>query len=435
MNKLWIIIKREYLTRVRKKSFLLTTILVPLLIAGFYALMIFVAVGGGGTTSKRIAVVDESGHFHQQLKNSKSVTFTYPSESFDDLRENFDESNFTGILHIPDINIYKINDNIKYYSDDRLGLGTKDFIMDEISDKVKNLRMESQGLDKAILDSLDVQFELPELGITLEKEDDTASEILSGIGYVIGFALYFVLIIFGTMVMRGVKEEKTNRIVEVIISSVKPFQLMFGKIIGISLVGITQFLIWGILFYVGYLALFPLLLAKMNIDPAVVQSQGANAEALEDIDGMSKMLISLANYKGYGKLIAAFIFYFLGGYFIYASLFSAVGSAVDDDSESQQLAMPVMMPIILSIVVLSTLFNDPNNALAVWSSIIPLTSPVVMPARIAFDPPLWQIIASVVSLIAGVLFFVWLSAKIYRTGILMYGKKISFKEIGKWLRY
>lgn len=434
MKKLWVIIKREYLTRVKKKSFLLTTIAVPFLIFAFYALMFFLALGGG-TSSKTIAVIDQTGYFNQQLPNSKSVYFAYPDVSLDSLRNNLENTEYHGILYIPEIDIYKVNDNIKYYSDNKLGLSSKDYIQDKLAVKIKQLRMEQQGLDKALLDSLQVDIQLPEVGISSQKDKGVASELLSGIGYIIGFALYFVLIIFGTMVMRGVKEEKTNRIVEVIISSVKPFQLMLGKIIGISMVGITQFLIWGAIFYISYITALPFLLTKMNIDPTVMETAGSGAEAMQDFEGAEQLLVSLANYGGYGKLILAFVFYFLGGYFIYASLFSAVGSAVTDDTESQQLMFPVMMPIILSIAILPTLFNDPNNALAVWSSIIPLTSPVVMPARIPFDPPMWQIIASVVSLIVGALFFVWLSSKIYRTGILMYGKKVNFKEILKWIRY
>ena len=435
MRKLWVIIKREYLTRVKKRSFLLTTIAVPVLIFAFYALMFFLALGGGGSSTKQIAVIDETGYFKQQIPNSKSIYFSYPNVSLDSLRSTINESEYNGILYIPELDLYKVNDNIKYYSDDKLGLGSKDYIQDKLRAKIKNLRMEQQGIDRAILDSLEVNFQLSEVGINSKKDDDIASELLSLIGYVIGFALYFVLIIFGTMVMRGVKEEKTNRIVEVVISSVKPFQLMLGKIVGISLVGITQFLIWGAIFYISYITVLPVLFTKMNIDPAAMEAAGTSAQAMEDLDGAEKLLVSLANYGGYGKLLLSFVFYFLGGYFIYASLFSAVGSAVSDDTESQQLTLPVMMPIILSLAILPTIFNDPNNVLAVWSSIIPLTSPVVMPARIPFDPPMWQIIASAVSLIAGVLFFVWLSARIYRTGILMYGKKVNLKEIFKWIRY
>ena len=234
MNKLWVIIQREYVTRVKKRSFLLTTIAVPVLIFGFYALMFFLALGGGGTTTKKIAVIDESGQFTQQIPNSKSIYFSYPNQPLDSLRNNLKSSEYNGILYIPELDLYKVNDNIKYYSDDKLGLGSKDYIQDKLEAKIKSLRMEQQGIDNSILDSLQVDMQLAEVGISNEKEDDIASELLSGIGYIMGFALYFVLIIFGTMVMKGVKEEKTNRIVEVIISSVKPFQLMLGKIVGIS---------------------------------------------------------------------------------------------------------------------------------------------------------------------------------------------------------
>lgn len=437
MKKLWVIIQREYLTRVTKKSFLITTFLVPLLIAGFYAGMIYLGVAQTGK-AKRVAVVDESGLFQQKLKNSKMVQFTYPSENFENLKSTLDDTDYSGILYIPKIDIYKVNDNIKYYSPDQIGTGPKEYIVGQLEKRVKQLRMEDKGIDQGLLKSLDVNIQLPELGVSDSEQDTRAgSELLSMMGVIMAFVLYFVLMLFGTMVMRGVKEEKTNRIVEVIMSSVKPFQLMFGKIIGISFVGVTQFLIWGVLFYTAQLILMPILMTKLNIDPAAMQAiNSGNTDAVQelDLDKIERLVLTLSTFN-YTKLITAFIFYFLGGYFIYASLFSAVGSVVEDDNESQQLMMPVMMPIIISIGIVTSVMNDPNNPIATWASMFPLTSPIVMPARIPFNPPTWQIAVSVLMIILGVLFCVWLSAKIYRIGILMYGKKVNFKEIWKWLRY
>lgn len=437
MKKLWVIIQREYLTRVTKKSFLITTFLVPLLIAGFYAGMIYLGVAQTGKT-KRVAVVDESGYFQQKLKNSKMVQFSYPSENFENLKAKLDKTDYSGILYIPKINLYKINDNIKYFSPDQIGTAPKEYIVGQLEKRVKQLRMEDKGIDQELLKSLDVNIQLPELGVSdTEQNTRAGSELLSLMGIIMAFVLYFVLMLFGTMVMRGVKEEKTNRIVEVIMSSVKPFQLMFGKIIGISFVGVTQFLIWGVLFYTAQLILMPILMTKLNIDPAAMQAiNSGNTDAVQelDLDKMEELILTLSTFN-YTKLITAFIFYFLGGYFIYASLFSAVGSVVEDDNESQQLMMPVMMPIIISIGIVTSVMNDPNNPIATWASMFPLTSPIVMPARIPFNPPTWQIAVSVLMIILGVLFCVWLSAKIYRIGILMYGKKVNFKEIWKWLRY
>jgi len=432
MRKLWVIIQREYWSRVKKKSFLLTTLLVPLLIIGFYGLMIWLVVANTGS-EKTIAVVDESGYFEQKLSNKDKITFTYPNKSFEELQAEFASSDYEGIVYIPEIDIFKVNDNIKYYSTERIGPGPKDHIVGELKRRIKNLRMQELGIENDVLDRLEVDLTLPELGVEKKEARETASEFLSVLGFILGIILYFVLIMFGTMVMRGVKEEKTNRIVEVIMSSVKPFQLMFGKIIGISLVGVTQFVIWGLIFGVLNTILRPILISKFNFDPAVFEQGMAGAESA-DFEGSEKLLAEIFSYN-YGKLLFYFIFYFLGGYFIYASLFSAVGSIVEDDNESQQLVFPVLMPIIISMGIMVSVLNDPNNAIAVWSSMFPLTSPIVMMARIPFDPPGWQIAVSMVSLVVSVIFFVWLSAKIYRTGILMYGKKITVKELWKWLRY
>jgi len=435
MKKLWVIVQREYFSRVKKRSFLITTILVPFLIAGFYGLMFWLMFANTSGT-KRIAVIDESGNFTNKLANKKdgSITFSYPKESFEELKENFKETDYEGIVYIPSIDIFKVNDNIKYYSTKQIGSGPKDYITDQLKNRVKNLRMKELNLESDLLSKLDVSMEMPELGVNGDdKAKKTASEFLSILGLVMGMILYFVLIVFGTMVMRGVKEEKTNRVVEVIMSSVKPFELMFGKIIGISLVGVTQFIIWSLLFSVVNVILRPLMISKLNFDPASLGDAGATADTgnLEGIDKIAAELFSV----NYWRLGGYFIFYFLGGYFIYASLFSAVGSIVEDDNESQQLIFPVMMPIILSAGIVVSVINDPNNTIATIASMFPLTSPIVMMARIPFDPPMWQIGLSMLFLVIGVLFFIWLSAKIYRTGILMYGKKINIKEIAKWVRY
>lgn len=433
MNKLKVIIQREYLSRVKRRSFLLTTLLVPIIIIAFYVLMGWLITSETGDT-KRIAVIDQSGYFKNKLANSRSILFAYPNEDLETVKGQMDDAGYAGILYIPSLDVFKVNDNIKYYSNERLGPGPKEYIMSQLRKRIRSLRMKDLNIDNKLLDSLEVDMTLPEYSLNDKSEGgQTASEILSLIGYVIGFMLYFVLIIFGTMVMRGVKEEKTNRIVEVIISSVKPFQLMLGKIIGISLVGLTQFLIWGVIFYLGYAIAMPILVSKLNIDPAMMQT-GSSGMPPQDLDTIQKLIVDLANYN-YTPLAIAFIFYFIGGYFVYASLFSAVGSIIEDDNESQQFVLPVMMPIILSIGILTTIMNDPNNPLAVWSSIFPLTSPIIMPARIPFEPPTWQIVTSALFLILGSFFFVWLSAKIYRIGILMYGKRITFKEILKWFKY
>lgn len=435
MKKLWIIIVREFLSRVKKRSFLISTIGVPLLIIGFYALMIFIMAGGAGTSAKQIAVVDDSGYFHQKLSNKKKLYFSYPDASIEELKEN---PEYDGILHIPKIDIYKVNDNIKYYSSKSLGVASLEYLESELSSKIKELRMKDMEIDASVIKNLQVSLSVKELDYKdsssgSDTPESKASRMLSLIGIVIGLSLYVILITFGTMVMKGVREEKTNRIVEVIISSVKPFQLMLGKIVGISMVGIVQAIIWGCLIYVGQFFLI-LLLPTIGVDFSGFSGM-ANTTDPQDLDGAEEMLYALANFDGWGKLAFAFIFYFIGGYFIYASLFSALASAIDDESDAQKMMFPVMFPIIISLFIVMMMAQEPNSTIAVIASIFPLTSPIVMPARIAFNPPLWQYILSMISLIAGAIFFIWISAKVYRTGILMYGKKITFKEIFKWLSY
>ncbi len=438
MKKLWVIIKREYLSRVKKRSFLITTLLVPLLIIGFYALMGVLMATNAGGTKKKIAVVDESGYFADKpFRDSKTITFKKESGSLEEVKSRIEENDYHGILYIPEFNIYRVNDNIKYLSDNKLGLGPKEYVENELERHIKAMRMEDKEIERSVLDVLRVSMDLTEPGLDEKETGVSASEILAMLGFIIGMILYMTLMIFGTQVMRGVMEEKTNRIVEVIVSSVKPMQLMFGKIIGISLVGITQFLIWTVIMYAGYIVLSIVGISSLGIDPGMLQNAGSGGGSAQaaDLEGIEKVIVPLFTYGGYPKLILTALFYFLGGYLIYAAMFSAVGSAVNDESESQQLVFPVMMPIIFSVLILVTLFNDPHNKLAVIGSIFPLTSPIVMPARMPFDPPTWQIIASVLALIAGTWFFVWLSAKVYRVGILLYGKKPSFKELLKWMRY
>jgi len=436
MNKFWIITKREYLSRVTKKSFLLTTLLVPLIIVGFYGLMGVIIAQGFKGSEKEIAVVDETGHFNNKFRDGRSLHYVYSIPDLKQAQDSLDKNVYSGVLHIPPVDIYKVNDNIKLYSKKKLGPGIIDKIENQLERRVRQLRVEDQGLSDEVLDKLVVNLSVPEvkLGDSPEEADDTASKFLALIGFVSGLMLYFVLIFFGMMVMRGVKEEKTNRIVEVIISSVKPFQLMLGKIVGISFVGITQFAIWGVISFIGY-QLIGLLLPSMGIDISQFQGDIRPEQIDSDLGGLTNVIYDLVNYDGYGKLFLAFFFYFIGGYLIYASLFSAVGSAVEDETQAQQLTFPIMIPIIISVYILITMFFDPNNSIATWASIFPLTSPVVMPARIPFNPPMWQIALSVGLLVASVFLFIWLSAKIYRTGILMYGKKITFKEMLKWLRY
>ncbi len=438
MNKTALIIKREYLSRVRKKTFILSTILTPLLFVGVIAAVVFITVKN--VSNERVAVVDPAGILKSNLENSDLVTY--------DFRTDIDTSNFvskgySAVLLAPDSD-FNTSSNFKIVSKKSLSRFANDRIHDDISKALENNLISQQlKIDPKLIDSLKNEAEL--VGIDAVKKDDLGRlsssnfDVASGIGYVTAFLIYITLFIYGVMVMRGVMEEKTNRIAEVIVSSVKPFQLMLGKIIGIGAVGLTQFLIWIVL--IAVLSA----LATSFIPPDVLeqvrnaqqQIPGSTAQTSEAIRGLASAQLSLSTVN-WGLLVFCFIFYFLGGYLFYAALFAAVGSAVNEDAQdAQSLTLPITIPIILAIIIMINSINDPGSSLATWSSIIPFFSPIVMMSRIPFGVPdtvpYWQLGLSMALLVLGFIFTTWLSAKIYRTGILLYGKKPTWKEMIKWL--
>jgi len=437
MNKLWLIVKREYIVRVKKKSFILITLLMPL---GFTLLMVIpvVIASLSGNDQKQIAVKDDSGILTNDIKATDRANFKIVSESLNALKADYKDKGFDGVLYLP--NFKNLNDElrIQYYSNGQLSLSTKEFIERQIARRIRDHKIEAAGYDKKLLKSLETNVNLEQKELTVNKEGElveahkkNSAVIATVLGSASAFIIYMILLIYGSMVMRSVMEEKMNRIVEVMISSVKPFQLMLGKILGVSAVGLTQILIWIIL--IPTVAVVVQLL--FHIDASQMQGSMNPAET-EDVMAKFNEVMGTLKQQNWGFIIPTFIFYFMGGYFIYAAMFAAVGSAVGDDlGESQSLTLPIMIPIILAFVFMSTVIDNPNSSLATWTSIIPLFSPIIMPARIPFDPPLWEVIVSMVVLVASVVFFIWIAGRIYRVGILMYGKKGSFKELGKWLFY
>ena len=437
MNKILIIIKREYITRVRNKTFLLSTFLFPLLM---FALIFGGAfIGANGTQQRKIAVKDESGLYKNNFKTNSAVDFFYPETIS---RADFQKQGFEGLLIIYSSNQQK-PDSIRLYSEKQLGLSTDEALRRQIQKINESRLLMERGVTSGTLDSIRQKSESKEelnyrsyqvSGAEL-KEDNKALAL--GIGYASGFIIYTVLFIYGAAVMRGVMEEKTNRIAEVMVSSVKPFQLMLGKIIGIAAVGLTQLFLWIILIFLlsslSSLFISPEILSqaqKMNESmPSMAQN---NTMALKVLEAKTTFLSANWNY-----IIPCFIFYFLFGYLFYASLFAAVGSVVNEDpQEAQSLMLPITLPIILGIFIMINAIQNPSGNLAVWGSIIPFTSPIVMMSRIPVGVPgtveWWQLGLSMISLVAGFLCTTWLSAKIYRTGILMYGKKVTLKEMAKW---
>ncbi len=420
MHKIWLIIKREYLTRVRKRTFIISTLLFPLL----YMALVF-GMGYIADKSKQnltVAIIDSSGYFSQSLlegqnKIDNSSTLTLVKENASSVIADHKKEGYDGYIIIPPVNwqtgtkglLFKANKS--YGSSSTAPLEMK---LNRIWDEIKNDSLQIDASKQQILSA-------SHLGLTPKNIKDEKADVKTaeGIGYACGFLIYFILLIYGSQVMMGVMEEKTNRIAEVIVSSVKPFQMMLGKILGIGMVALTQFLLWIAFVFIVY-----------NISKF---SSGGGGMANQLVGNMQNMFASV----NLPLILFCFAFYFLGGFFFYASLYGAIGSAVNEDMrEAQSLSFPVTMLVILSIALMSTAVANPTSPIAVWASIIPFSSPIVMMARIPFGVPntvpWWQLALSMAFLILGFIFTVWFAAKIYRTGILMYGKKPSWKEMMRW---
>ncbi|HJT72765.1 MAG TPA: ABC transporter permease [Chitinophaga sp.] len=431
MNKIWLIIKREFITRVRKRSFLVVTLLVPLFFAAMIVIPILIATNS--KDEKRIAVIDESHLFLNRFPDNKGVYYKYLENiSVDTFRHTYKEYGYSGLLYIPRLDINRPS-GITYYSDAQPGIATESRLNRHVNDLIEEERMKQANIDvekvHAFKSDINIDFQTGEEG----KKGNSA--VAYGVGYASGFIIYIILMFFGMSVMRGVMEEKVSRIAEVMISSVKPFQLMMGKIIGIAGVGLLQFLIWVVLI-IGVQLVLPLFFSADSI--SALQEGGmqsaSNTAAIEAMEKISFVLGSI----NWTVIITCFIFYFLGGYLFYSALFAAVGSLVNEDpSDAQALTFPITLPIIIGIMVMISAVQNPTSSLAVWGSIIPFTSPMVMMARLPYGVPgtvpYWQLGLSISLLILGFLATTWLAGKIYRTGILMYGKKITWKEAIRWI--
>jgi ABC-2 type transport system permease protein len=431
MNKVSLIIKREYLTRVRKKSFLLTTILVPLVIIGFYAAIIAIAMSDS-SDKERIAIVDKANLFEGKVPPDKdgkqSIEFNFvQNETEESFKKKYDSLDYSAFLYIPETDINKPS-GIRLHSQKTLSIGTQSKIDRKVNKAIEQKRLTSANIPPDKYESIKSDIDIPTIIDSGDGEKTGAEGAARLMAIALGMLIYIVLLIYGSMVMRGVMEEKMNRISEVIVSSVKPFQLMLGKIIGIGAVGITQFLIWIVLIAVltSVLPAFGPDMAKQIADDGTgAMNEAAKASVVAEItQGLKSLPI--------GLILFTFLFYFIGGYLVYASLFAAIGSVSEDLQDAQQLMFPVMMPIILGFVILTKAMQEPNGGLALFGSMFPLTSPIVMIGRIPFGVPIWELLASMAILVLFFLFCTWLAGRIYRTGILMYGKKGSWKEMVKW---
>ena len=428
MNKIFLVIRREYITRVRNKTFLLSTILLPIVMVLFISGVVFFAAKPEG--KRKIAVIDKTGELRKFLKSDTSKMIFDFNAGAD--TSNFSEKGFDGLLYpVDSTNQHFLLKTPKAASNET---------MSRLRSRLSNAYVSNRLLEKNItIDQIDSINNASTSYYTVDNTDESNKNVNSSINSVIGFIsgiiIYITMFIFGAMVMRGVMEEKTSRIAEVIVSSVKPFQLMMGKIIGIGAVGLTQLLLWIILIFIISTA------ASAFLPPDIMQqvqdiqnNPGMMSRNPAQFSEAAKGIVSLTNLN-WPLIAGCFLFYFIGGYLFYSSLFAAIGSVVNEDvQEAQSLMFPIMMPIIFGFLILSSNIDKPDAPAMFWASIIPFTSPIVMMGRIASNPPAWQLIISMLSLIAGFLFTTWFAAKIYRTGILLYGKKPSWKEMIKWIR-
>lgn len=420
MNKTLLIIQREFLSRVKKKSFLVATILVPLI---FPAL-----IGGIGYVMKEeaenasaevIHVLDEQGSFN--LENTDKYEFIKVSGDLESAKKALAESDDYGLLYIPDFKI-ESPEGFVLYAKSNPNFSTIGDIENEIEDVIKDSKLQVYNIDKEVLDKLKTKIDLRAVNISEGEEKESDAGISFGIGYFTGFLIYIFMFAYGGQVMQGVIEEKSSKIVEVIISTVKPFQLMLGKILGVASVGLFQVLIWVVL--IAVLSTVVLGLLGLEI-PQETAMQAPDAETSE------KFVRLLANIP-FTKIILTFIFYFIGGYLLYGALFAAAGSAVDSPSEAQQFMFPIMIPLIAGIIGMGSIVNNPDGNVSFWLSIIPFTSPIAMMGRIGFGVPAWELALSMVLLVLGFVFTTWLAGRIYRVGILMHGVKVNYKTLAKW---
>ena len=437
MKKIFLIIEREFLTRVKKKSFIITTLLVPLLMVGVYVAMFYLATVKDDE-QKTIMVIDRSGVAEQALENADLLTFVFePEASLDSVKQNFKQKDLYAVLVIGEVN-NNAPVSLEMYSFKQPNLDVQKTIEQSMRKKIETEKLKAyniEGLD-AILENVktDVSvktFIWDESG----KEKASNTGILMGLAYILSFVIYMFIFMFGTLVMRGVIEEKASRIVEVIISSVKPFQLMLGKIVGVASVGLLQFIIW-IVFSIGILTVAKGYMGSGDVGDVMVNDATTQVAMQQFAKGASSSdLFTAITNINFLPIIVSFLFFFLFGYLLYASLFAAIGSAVDNEADTQQLMLPVTMPLIIGLFLMMHTFQYPDSSLSFWTSMIPFTSPMVMMARIPFGVALWEVLLSLAILFGTFLAIVWFAGKIYRVGILMYGKKPSLKEMWKWIRY
>ncbi|MBB2144249.1 ABC transporter permease [Pedobacter sp. LMG 31464] len=441
MNKILLIIRREYLSRVKKKSFIIMTFLTPLLIAGIYGLIGYFTYKGIKDTHDKIAVVSTNKTLTDKLASDKNIEYDYVSKGLEEMKKSLKTSDYDYVLYLPEFDL-KAPKGVELFGAKQAGLSLNNRISGDIEELIRNQKLKESGIAQADLDQLktSVDIETKKIADT-GKEESSSAGASTVIAFIAGILMFMFIMLYGIQVMRGVIEEKTSRIIEVMISSVKPFQLMMGKIIGIALVGLTQFILWIVLTLTISTVAVTILADKVDVKKIAASTQSGSqvttgTQVVSPAQGpLLDIQKSLAGLD-FGKIVSVFIFFFIGGYLFYSALYAAIGSAVDSETETQQFMMPVMMPLLLGYALsLSVVTNDPYGNIAFWLSMIPFTSPIAMVVRLPYGVPNWELALSMVILVVGFIGTVWVASRIYRVGILMYGKKTTFKEMFKWFTY
>jgi ABC-2 type transport system permease protein len=439
MSKLKLIIQREFIAKVRNKSFIMMTFLSPLLMVGMGALVYFL-MQKNDEKVKKIVYVDNSGMFSKvDFKDSKTIHYSdFTALGIEETKKKVEEGNYYGALIIPKQDSLEIlAKSIEFYSADSPGMSVMSSMENKIASKIRNEKLNNFGIDLDKIKASKINTDIKMFNFSGEESSKLINGLKIGVGAIAGYLLMMFVMIYGTSVMRSVIEEKTSRIIEIIVSSVKPFQLMLGKILGNASAGLLQFFIWGIiLFGISIVAssVFGVDVVEMQTARVPVEQM----EAVKEAAGGDKMQLVVQEIFKLPllKIFVLFIFYFLGGFMLYSSLFAAVGAAVDNETDTQQFMLPIMLPLILGVYVgFATVINDPHGSIAVMFSHIPFTSPIVMLMRVPFGVSWLEISISMALLLVTFVFMVWLAAKIYRVGILMYGKKPTYKDLYKWLKY
>ncbi|MBE6187587.1 MAG: ABC transporter permease [Rikenellaceae bacterium] len=440
MRNIGLIVMREFKERVYKKSFIITTLLMPLLLALVSVAPTLIMFFAKGDT-KQISVIDNSGIVADKLQSNDEISFiTLANGDLQQELKNSLEKDEFGVLFIGQDIVTNPN-NIQLYTNTSSSMLIEDNIADQVEQIIKNERLKEYNLEnlQQILDKVEVDISLSTFRNGEDEQSTASSSVASSfVGIILGFVLYFFLVIYGSIVMQSIIEEKNSRILEVLVSTVRPFDMMMGKILGVAAVAATQIAVWGVLIIAMSAFVIPALIPDdiMASVEAVQSGADMTAIAASGVDtGMVTAMASMMDTGYIAQIVVLLLLFMIGGFLLYAAMYAAVGASVDEAQDAQQLTTPITIPIIFAFIILTMVMNDPNSPLIVWCSMIPFTSPIVMMGRIPSGIPTWEIVLSLVLLYATFVFMVWIAGKIYRVGIFMHGKKPSFKDLYRWLKY